>query len=173
VRFAHLPAILCVDRCAHVSFGTNFWPTTRPSLITTLVTFFLNVSPQIPFVWATAALQGKMEPELVKKVEDSGRGIIVDWAPQVKVLRHEAVGMFMVSCRNSFFLEICLQGTPDSASALIELQCLMFCLDPRRRRLDHRSHRHWSTHRHPPLLRRPTIPLCALYVLPHRKLTSP
>lgn len=46
------------------SLGTNFWSTVRTSLITTIISFLLNASPDIPFVWATAS---NVEPELKKR----------------------------------------------------------------------------------------------------------
>ena len=79
-----------------LSFGTNFWPALRPELVTVIIESLLELSSPIPFVFATAMPNGKIEPELKKRVESSGRGLVVDWAPQVRVLRHEAVGMFLV-----------------------------------------------------------------------------
>ena len=81
-----------------LSFGTNFWPVLRPELVTAIIESLLELSSPIPFVFATAMPNGKIEPELKKRVESSGRGLVVDWAPQVRVLRHEAVGMFLVEC---------------------------------------------------------------------------
>lgn len=68
----------------------------RPQLIESLFNFLLTVTPPIPFVFATASVEGKIPQELAERTRGSGRGIIVDWAPQVNVLRHTAVGMFLV-----------------------------------------------------------------------------
>lgn len=78
------------------SFGTSFWPTLRPELITTIIISLLELEQPVPFIFATASPTGKIDEALKKRIQGSGRGLVVDWAPQVRVLRHEAVGMFLV-----------------------------------------------------------------------------
>ena len=78
------------------SFGTSFWPTLRSELVTAIIDSLLELDSPVPFIFATASPTGKVEPELKKRIEESGRGLVLDWAPQVRVLRHEAVGMFLV-----------------------------------------------------------------------------
>jgi hypothetical protein len=73
----------------------------RPQLINVIIDSLLTASTVIPFVFATASPTGKIDDETKKKIAESGRGIVVDWAPQVKVLRHEAIGMFLVSYERS------------------------------------------------------------------------
>ena len=80
----------------HPSFGTVFWPEERPELVTAIIESLLELTEPIPFILATATANGKADPALKKRIEASGRGLIVDWAPQVRVLRHDAVGMFLV-----------------------------------------------------------------------------
>ena len=79
------------------SLGTLNWPTLRPSVISTIITSLLEITPSIPFIFATASERDKMDPELKKSIEASGRGMVVDWAPQIQVLKHAATGMFLVS----------------------------------------------------------------------------
>ena len=78
------------------SFGSAYWPTLRPELVTAIIESLFELDPPVPFIMATASPTGKVEPELKKRIEASGRGLVVDWAPQVRVLRHEAVGVFLV-----------------------------------------------------------------------------
>ncbi len=87
---------------AFITFGSYSWPKHRMELITHLLESLLEVEPIVPFIFATPApvsREGdtKIPDELIKKVEESGRGIITGWAPQVRILQHEATGMMLVS----------------------------------------------------------------------------
>lgn len=61
-----------------------------------IVDSLLELETPIPFVFATANADGKMPDALKQKIHDSGRGLVTDWAPQVKVLQHPATGVFLV-----------------------------------------------------------------------------
>jgi hypothetical protein len=78
------------------SLGSTFWPTNRPELITTILDSLLSVSPPFPFIFATASPKASLSAELREKVKTSGRGLILDWVDQVKVLKHPAIGVFLV-----------------------------------------------------------------------------
>lgn len=86
------------------SLGTIFWPTKRPEIIDTIIESLLVADPPMPFVFSTASATGKVTEELKERIAQSGRGLVVDWAPQVKVLKHKAVGMFLVSTPRIRFL---------------------------------------------------------------------
>lgn len=91
---------------AYVSLGSWAWPQKRPEVVEQLIEGLLNVEPPISFVFAVAGGKdpsaGGLSDEYRKKVEQSGRGILTPWAPQVKVLKHEATSFFLVSsCRQA------------------------------------------------------------------------
>ncbi|CAD6566482.1 MAG: hypothetical protein TREMPRED_002646 [Tremellales sp. Tagirdzhanova-0007] len=97
---------------AYISFGTVFWPEERPELVTAIIESLLELTEPIPFILATATANGKADPALKKRIEASGRGLIVDWAPQVRVLRHDAVGMFLTHCGFNSLTEAIMTGVP-------------------------------------------------------------
>lgn len=68
-----------------------------------------------PFLWA---IQSALAKELLGA---SGQGLVVEWAPQQRVLRHRAVGAFMTHCGWNSALE--------GASAGVPMLCLPLFLD--------------------------------------------
>lgn len=81
------------ESLVYVSFGTLYWPNDRPDIIRTIVKCL--VASQKPFIIAKGPA-GFIEPEQRDAIAQSARGILVDWAPQVKVLQHKATGIFLV-----------------------------------------------------------------------------
>lgn len=79
----------------YISFGTIIWPTLRPELITELVGTLLDI--KVPFIFATASPAGQLDDDLKRRIEESGRGMVLDWVPQLQVLQHPATGAFLVS----------------------------------------------------------------------------
>ena len=79
-----------------ISLGSWIWPKKRIEMITNIIDSLLTIEPPLPFVFKLPTKDNGVPDSLVKKVEESGRGIFTDWAPQVKVLQHEATGMFLV-----------------------------------------------------------------------------
>ncbi|OCF37142.1 hypothetical protein I316_01049 [Kwoniella heveanensis BCC8398] len=100
------------ESTAYISFGTVFWPTLRPSLIENIVTSLLTLEPPMPFIWATASTNGKISENLRDKIQDSGRGEVFDWVPQMKVLKHPAVGIFMTHTGYGSLTETIVAGVP-------------------------------------------------------------
>ena len=88
---------------AFISLGSWVWPIARPEIIDYIIKSLLALVDPLPFVFTLPAKEAHIEPELVKQVEQSGRGIFTNWAPQVKVLQHEATGMFLVSILGHVF----------------------------------------------------------------------
>lgn len=87
---------MCDLSLTSCSFGSLFWPTQRPEIIEGLLDTMLRRNPPVPFVFAMAADKAVIPEELVQRVQQSGRGFISRWVPQVEVLRHDAVGAFLV-----------------------------------------------------------------------------
>jgi hypothetical protein len=80
----------------YIAFGSSAWPVNRPRLIITILESLLTLDPPLPFIFARGSNKEGLEDDLVQRVHQSGRGLLVSWAPQVRVLKHEAVGMFLV-----------------------------------------------------------------------------
>ena len=69
----------------------------RPHLINYLVETLLVTKRPQRFLFATAAGVAEIPQELRDKVHESGKGMIVPWAPQMTVLQHPAMRFFLVS----------------------------------------------------------------------------
>lgn len=81
----------------YISFGSLFYPAFKPQHISILLDVLLDLG--IPFLFARASpLAQPLVPELVERIEKSGRGLVVPYAPQHDVLLHSATGWFLVWC---------------------------------------------------------------------------
>ncbi|WVF68586.1 hypothetical protein IAT40_003355 [Kwoniella sp. CBS 6097] len=100
------------ESTAFISFGTVFWPTLRPSLIENIITSLLTIEPPMPFIWATASVDGRIPVHLKSRIEESGRGKVFEWVPQMKVLKHPAVGVFMTHAGYGSLTEAIIAGVP-------------------------------------------------------------
>ena len=78
------------------SFGTALFPR-KAENIDYLVDSLLSASPPVPFVFAVAAAAIDLSEATVKRVEDSGMGILCSWVPQRMTLSHPATSFFVVS----------------------------------------------------------------------------
>ncbi|KAJ1405411.1 UDP-glycosyltransferase family, conserved site [Sesbania bispinosa] len=65
------------------------------------------------FLWVIPDLESKnISKELVEEMSASGRGLVVNWIPQLEVLSNQAVGCFLTHCGwNSTIEALCL-GVP-------------------------------------------------------------
>jgi hypothetical protein len=111
LRPEDVPVISFLDSCLsqygsnsvlYIAFGTSAWPVNRPRLISVVLESLLAVEPPLPFVFARGTNQEGLGDAVLEKIRASGRGILVEWAPQMRVLNHEAVGMFLVSLVPSY-----------------------------------------------------------------------
>ena len=81
----------------YVSFGSLVWPKFRPQLVEYLVETLLEAQPDLPFLFALSSPNASLSEGLRRRVEDSGKGMLVSFAPQLTVLQHNAVRFFIVS----------------------------------------------------------------------------
>ncbi|RLN17774.1 UDP-glycosyltransferase 83A1-like [Panicum miliaceum] len=66
-----------------------------------------------PFLWVfRPGLAGKLPTALTDQVAQHGRGKLVEWAPQERVLAHPAVGCFLMHCGWNSTLEGIRNGVP-------------------------------------------------------------
>lgn len=102
--FNHSPASV-----AYVGFGS--FATPPPAELAALAAG-LEASGA-PFIWS---LKEKAWEELPSgfraRMEGQGRGLIVQWAPQVKLLGHAAVGVFVTHCGWNSVMESISGGVP-------------------------------------------------------------
>ncbi|KAK4684606.1 hypothetical protein P7C73_g5563, partial [Tremellales sp. Uapishka_1] len=94
------------------SLGTIFWPVLRPEIVETILDSLLELERPMLFVFATAGKDARVSDEIRAKVRDSGKGMIVDWVPQMKVLQHEATGVFLTHCGWGSLMEAIIAGVP-------------------------------------------------------------
>ncbi|KAK9206055.1 hypothetical protein WN943_016326 [Citrus x changshan-huyou] len=92
---------------AYVGFGTVATPS--PNEIVAIAEA-LEAS-KVPFIWS---LRHRSQANLPNGFLERTRsdGIVVDWAPQVNVLAHEAVGVFVTHCGWGSILESIAAGVP-------------------------------------------------------------
>ncbi|XP_031285967.1 anthocyanidin 3-O-glucosyltransferase 7-like isoform X2 [Pistacia vera] len=66
---------------------------------------------KVPFIWS---LQDKFQADLPQgfKERTKPHGIVVPWAPQVDILNHEAIGVFITHCGWNSMLESIVGGVP-------------------------------------------------------------
>ncbi|ORX40718.1 hypothetical protein BD324DRAFT_611861 [Kockovaella imperatae] len=97
---------------AYFCLGSQWWPEDRPELIQYLVETLLEAKPALPFLVSASAAGASLSEELRSRVEASGRGMIVSWAPQVAVLQHEAIRFFISHCGSGSTIEAIMAGVP-------------------------------------------------------------
>ncbi|KAJ4912210.1 UDP-glycosyltransferase 78D2 [Raphanus sativus] len=92
---------------AYISFGTVATP--PPGELVAIAEGLQ--SSKVPFVWS---LKEKNMAQLPKGFLERTReqGIVVPWAPQVELLKHEATGVFVTHCGWNSVLESVSEGVP-------------------------------------------------------------
>ncbi|KAJ1700454.1 hypothetical protein LUZ63_000233 [Rhynchospora breviuscula] len=94
---------------AYISLGTivTITPAELMSLANGLAT------SGVPFIWSlNEKTQPFLPPGFIDKVNETGKGKIVPWAPQINVLGHTAVGVFICHCGWNSVMESIAAGVP-------------------------------------------------------------
>ncbi|KZO90746.1 glycosyltransferase family 1 protein [Calocera viscosa TUFC12733] len=94
----------------YITFGSFLTPT-LPHL-QYLFDVLLQLEVPIPFLFAAASPALKFPEDLKQKIEKSGRGLVVPWAPQQSVLLHPATGWALSHCGYGGLSEALSQGVP-------------------------------------------------------------
>ncbi|XP_042412065.1 crocetin glucosyltransferase 2-like [Zingiber officinale] len=93
----------------YVSFGSTAAPSPQQMLE---VAFGLADAGK-HFLWAVRSSEADMiPPGFAEEHGGSGRGLVVDWSPQLEVLAHDAVGCFVTHCGWNSTLEGMSLGVP-------------------------------------------------------------
>ncbi|KAK9697214.1 hypothetical protein RND81_08G022000 [Saponaria officinalis] len=97
-------------KVAYISFGTVVTP--PPHEIKALGEA-LEVS-EIPFIWSMSeSLRANLPESFVEKIQkDEKLGKIVSWAPQIKLLGHPSIGVFVTHCGWNSIMESISTGVP-------------------------------------------------------------
>ncbi|KAJ4721004.1 Glycosyltransferase [Melia azedarach] len=94
---------------AYISFGTVAKPSPKEIVA---IAEALEAS-EVPFIWSMRRnLQENLPNGFLERTKTNGNGMVVDWAPQVNVLGHEAVGAFVTHCGWNSLLESIAAGVP-------------------------------------------------------------
>jgi len=104
------------NSAVYISFGSIAWPVYRPEMVEIIVDSLLAIEPPIPFVFATPKSPvmpvEKISAATRKRIHESGRGIVSDWAPQVRCLKHPATGMTITHAGIGGVYESIVAGVP-------------------------------------------------------------
>ncbi|KAF8908227.1 hypothetical protein CPB84DRAFT_213525 [Gymnopilus junonius] len=92
-----------------MSFGTAFFPAV-PEYLEEVIEAFID--KDIPFIFCFASPYAKLSDGLVEKVELSGLGMLIKWAPQQFILSHPATGWFLSHGGHNGVMESLACGVP-------------------------------------------------------------
>ncbi|KZT56630.1 glycosyltransferase family 1 protein, partial [Calocera cornea HHB12733] len=92
----------------YISSGAAFFPPIEQVKIL----FDTLLELQDPMLIVFTASQRRLDPQLLQKIQKSGRGLVVTWAPQQAVLAHPAVGWMVSHCGGGGMYESLAQGAP-------------------------------------------------------------
>ncbi|KAF7333107.1 hypothetical protein MVEN_02376100 [Mycena venus] len=97
----------------YISFGSLFFPVATPHLLEALVNTLLDLEQPFPFVFALGSEMASLPPELIARINASGRGLACDfWVEQRAILQHGAVGWFLTHGGFNSMTEALTQGIP-------------------------------------------------------------
>jgi UDP:flavonoid glycosyltransferase YjiC (YdhE family) len=95
---------------AYVSFGSAWFPATRPELVEYLLASLIE--NKVPFVFAHASELFNPPRSLLDLIEPYEDGESVKFAPQWQVLEHPATQFFLSHCGSNSTAEAILSGVP-------------------------------------------------------------
>ncbi|EJU04016.1 UDP-Glycosyltransferase/glycogen phosphorylase, partial [Dacryopinax primogenitus] len=93
----------------YISWGSLLFP---QKYIDVLIHALLEQDQLMPFVFAASSWDAVLPPSLKEEVDQSGRGIIVHWAPQQAVPAHPALGWMLTHCGSGGMSECLTRGVP-------------------------------------------------------------
>ncbi|KAF7343212.1 hypothetical protein MVEN_01752500 [Mycena venus] len=97
----------------YISFGSLFFPAATPHLLEALVNTLLDLEKPFPFVFALGSKMASLPPELLARVNASGKGLVCDfWVEQRAILQHGAIGWFLTHGGFNSVTESLTQGIP-------------------------------------------------------------
>ncbi|KZO90747.1 glycosyltransferase family 1 protein [Calocera viscosa TUFC12733] len=94
----------------YITFGSFMFPS--PTHVQYLFEVLLELESPIPFLFAGASPVLSLSEDLKQKIEKSGRGLMVNWAPQQSILLHPATGWALSHCGHGGLSEAFSQGVP-------------------------------------------------------------
>ncbi|KZO99007.1 glycosyltransferase family 1 protein [Calocera viscosa TUFC12733] len=100
-----------VNSAIYISFGSIFFPR-QATHVEILFDRILALEKPMPFIFTTSAPRALVSDELAKRIKDSGRGLMVPWAPQQAILAHPALGFILSHCGGGGTFESLSQGVP-------------------------------------------------------------
>ncbi|KAJ7485811.1 hypothetical protein FB451DRAFT_1026913 [Mycena latifolia] len=97
----------------YISFGSIFFPTATPELITALLNMLLTLEKPFPFIFALGSRMASLPKDVIERVNSSGKGLICDfWVEQRAILQNAAVGWFLTHGGYNSVSEALSQGVP-------------------------------------------------------------
>ncbi|KZT56229.1 glycosyltransferase family 1 protein [Calocera cornea HHB12733] len=94
----------------YITFGSFMFP--KPEHVQYLFEVLMELEEPTPFLFAAASPALSMPEELKERIQASGRGLMVPWAPQQSVLLHPATGWALSHCGHGGITESLAQGVP-------------------------------------------------------------
>jgi len=98
------------NRVVYVSLGSVFWPLLRPELMDFIIDSLIE-SP-LPFLFAHATDLATPNTALLERINSSGKGCAVKFAPQWAVVNHPATGFFLSHCGSNSVAEAVVAKVP-------------------------------------------------------------